>query len=68
MSKMMINIEGMSCMHCVKGVENALEKLKDVKSYNVEIGKAEVTGDASKEELKDAIEDIGFDVLDITEE
>lgn len=68
MSKMIINIEGMSCMHCVKGVEDALENLKDVKSYKVEIGKAEVTGDASKEEIKDAIEDMGFDILDITEE
>lgn len=68
MSKMIVNIEGMSCMHCVKGVENVLENLKGVKSYSVEVGKAEVTGDASKEEVKDAIEDIGFDVLNIIEE
>ena len=32
-----LNIEGMSCMHCVKKVEMALKGIKEVKSVNVSL-------------------------------
>lgn len=63
--KKVIEIEGMSCTHCAKKVENALKELKQVKSVKVflEEKKAEVI---LKEEienkiLKDKIEEIGFE-------
>ena len=40
-----LNVEGMSCMHCVKKVETALKEVKGVKSVNVSLENktAEVT-------------------------
>ena len=32
-----IKIEGMSCMHCAKKVENGLKEIKEVKSVNVNL-------------------------------
>lgn len=68
MSKMLVNIEGMSCGHCVKGVEGALKECKGVESFNVEVGSATVEGSMTKEDVTEAIEDMGFDVKDITVE
>lgn len=69
--KKRINIEGMSCMHCVKHVTNALEEVNGVKSVNVNLeGKyavVEVEG-ADDAALKAAIEDAGYDVVSIVEE
>ena len=59
-------IEGMSCNHCVASVTRALEQKKGVKVNSVEIGKAVVDFDqeeTSREVLVEAIEDIGFDVV-----
>ena len=61
-----LNVEGMSCMHCVKKVENALKELKGVKSVKVSLDdkKAEVTlkENIDDEVLKKAIEDAGYEV------
>ena len=46
-----IKIEGMSCMHCVMHVKNALMEVKGVKDVN--------------EALKLAVEDAGYDVTEI---
>ena len=61
-----LNVEGMSCMHCVKKVETALKEVKGVKSVNVSLENktAEVT---LKEEvdisvLKKVVEDAGYEV------
>ncbi|MBO5927017.1 MAG: heavy-metal-associated domain-containing protein [Clostridia bacterium] len=55
---MELKIENMSCMHCVKRVENALKEIK-AKNIKVEIGKA--TFDGTDENLAiSAIEDLGF--------
>lgn len=59
-------IEGMHCQSCVKAVKEALEK-KNVEVINVEIGKAEVEGNISNDELKETIENIGFDVVEVQE-
>ncbi|MDO5707362.1 MAG: cation transporter [Andreesenia angusta] len=59
-----IKIEGMHCQNCVQAVENGLKKLEP-KSLKVEIGEAEIDTDASDDVLKEAIEDLGFDVVSI---
>lgn len=64
-----ILIEGMSCGHCSKRVEEALKSVEGVKSVLVylEDKKAEVVlkKDVNSEILKSAVEDIGFEVVDI---
>lgn len=63
-----LNVEGMSCMHCVKKVETALKEIKGVKSVNVSLENktAEVTlkEDVDNSILKKAIEDAGYEVKD----
>lgn len=65
-----IFIEGMSCGHCSKRIEEALKTLKDVKSVNVSLEekKAEIIlkNEIDDEILKSTIEDIGFNVTNIT--
>lgn len=66
--KKIINIEGMSCMHCVSRVEKALAKLNGVTDVQVDLKgkKAEVeVENISDEMLKETIEDLGFDVAGI---
>lgn len=60
-------IEGMSCNHCVAHVKEALEGLNNITSVEVSLeGKyAVIEGDASDEEIKDAIEEEGYDVVSI---
>ena len=61
-----INIEGMSCNHCVMSVKNALTSQEGVVVESVEIGTAKVQYDPSQIQrgrLVEAIEDIGFDVV-----
>lgn len=62
-----IKIEGMSCNHCVSSVNKALSATEGVEVKNVEIGKAEIAYDADKvthDQLVEAIEDIGFEVVE----
>ena len=63
-----IFIEGMSCGHCSKRVEEALKSVDGVKSVSVSLEdkKAEIVlkKDISNEILKSTIEDIGFEVVD----
>jgi len=64
-----IFIDGMSCGHCSKRVEDALKGVKGVKSVNVSLEekKAEVVlkNDVSDEELRNVVEEAGFNVMDI---
>jgi len=62
-----ISIEGMSCGHCVNAVTEALKNVEGVTSVAVslEAKNAVVEGAASDAALKEAIEDIGFDVVGI---
>lgn len=61
-----LNVEGMSCMHCVKKVETALKDVKGVKSVKVSLEDkiAEVTlkEDVDLSVLKKAVEDAGYEV------
>ena len=62
-------IEGMSCAHCVKHVEEALHELKGVISAkaNLEEKNAiiECRGDISDDIIKEAIEEVGYELVEI---
>lgn len=64
--KKTLKIDGMHCMNCVKRVEKALSALGCTVSVDLKAGTAVVEAasldDAS---LKNAVEDLGFDVLSI---
>ncbi len=58
-----VSIEGMTCQHCVRAVEQALEELTGVESSDVAIGSATVRYDASAvgtDAILDAIADAGY--------
>lgn len=62
-----INIEGMTCGHCVESVTKALEGLTGVSEVFVELEEknAELTYDEAKvglSEITKAVEDAGFTV------
>ena len=67
--KKKILIEGMKCEHCVGHVKEALEGLDKVTSVevNLENNYALVETTNSNEELKEAIEEEGYDVVKIEE-
>ena len=67
MEKVTLNVEGMSCGHCVKAVESSVGALNGVsnvivdleeKKVNVEFNQADVT----LEKIKETIDDQGYDV------
>ena len=60
-----INIEGMSCQHCVHAVKTELSKL-NINIKDVKIGSAEVEYDEGKineRDLKTAIENAGYKMI-----
>lgn len=62
-----LDVKGMTCGHCKMSVEGALNKLDGVSAVEVDLnsGKVEVTYDESKlssENMKEAVEDQGYDV------
>lgn len=68
MEKLMI-VEGMSCGHCSARVEKALMDLDGVTKANVNLEtkevKVELSADISNNLLRDAIEDAGYDVVEV---
>ncbi len=62
-----IIIEGMRCPHCVQAVKTALEAVEGVAAVEVDLAakKATVEGTATNQALSNAIEDSGFDVVEI---
>ena len=67
--KKKILIEGMSCQHCVGHVKEALEGLDKVTSVEVSLENkwAIVETGNSDEEIKAAIEEEGYDVVNMEE-
>ncbi|PGT81884.1 copper chaperone CopZ [Bacillus sp. AFS040349] len=68
MKTVTLKVEGMSCQHCVNAVEGSLGKLEGVSTVKVELDKGTVNIDfdpekVTKDKMKDAIEDQGYDVL-----
>ncbi|AKF05058.1 heavy-metal-associated domain-containing protein [Sandaracinus amylolyticus] len=64
MKKVDLQVQGMSCGHCVKAVEDALRLVDGVRRYDVEIGKATVECEehVRRDALVAAIQDAGFEV------
>lgn len=63
MTRLTIDVSGMSCQHCVRAVRTALEGVSGVHVERVDIGKAEVQYDQDKTtvtEITDAIADAGY--------
>lgn len=59
------HIKGMNCNHCRLHVEQAIAELPKVTQVHVslEAGTATVTGTASMDEVRQAVESIGFDLI-----
>lgn len=67
MEQVTLNVQGMSCGHCVNSIEGNVGKLKGVKSVKVHLseGKVDVTFDSntvSLNEITDVIEEQGYDI------
>ncbi|CAM4204452.1 copper chaperone CopZ [Lederbergia lenta] len=67
MEKITLNVEGMSCGHCINAVENNVGKLQGVSSVkvNLDSGAVEVvfnTSEVSIDTIKETIDDQGYDV------
>ena len=67
--KTKIMIEGMSCGHCVKHVNNALSELENVENIQVSLENKTAIFESNVEipddKIKFAIEDAGYEVVDI---
>lgn len=65
MAEAHLNIEGMSCQHCVMRVKKAVDQLPGVSKADVGVGSASITYDESKikkEDLEQAVEKAGYKV------
>lgn len=67
MAKFKVTIDGMSCMHCVGHVQDAFKECEGVHGLEVKIGEAVVEGDITEKQIRDIIDDQGYDVVKIEE-
>lgn len=66
MQTVTLNVEGMSCGHCVSSVENAMKQLGASGKVDLAAGKVTVEYDESQltlDAIKEAIEDQGYDIV-----
>ncbi|MHA6261391.1 copper chaperone CopZ [Sporosarcina sp. CAU 1771] len=65
--KEIIKVEGMSCNHCVNAIETSVGEITGVSTVKVDLGKKEVAVEfenvTSLDQIKETIEDQGFDVV-----
>lgn len=67
MEKVTLNVEGMSCGHCVKAVEGSVGGLNGVSSVKVDLENKKVEvefnqADVTLDKIKETIDDQGYDV------
>lgn len=67
MEKITLQVQGMTCGHCVKAVENSVGELEGVKGVNVDLKNAKVdvefeAGKVTVDTIKETIDDQGYDV------
>lgn len=69
--KKKLTIEGMSCRHCVNHVTEALEEISGVESVIVDLedmsAEVELGRDINEEEFRFALDDAGYELVDIEE-
>ena len=60
--KTQLNVEGMTCEHCVKAVKGALERLPGVDRAEVDLdaGRATIEGAADVQVMLRAVEEEGY--------
>lgn len=63
-----LKVQGMSCQHCVKAIENRVGGLNGVSSVAVNLANSQVDvayneSHIGLDDIKAAIEDAGYDVL-----
>lgn len=67
--KKTLKIEGMSCMHCVGAVTKELKAVSGVKNLTVDLKKksafVETDGSVADETLRAAVEEAGYEVIEI---
>lgn len=66
--KMNLKVEGMSCQHCVMAVSQALFTIDGVENVQIKLESklVEVTGKGlSEEAIKDAIDEAGYDLVEV---
>jgi len=67
MEQITLNVQGMSCGHCVNSIESSVGNLNGVKSVKVHLDNNTVdvefdSGAVSLEDIKNEIEEQGYDV------
>ena len=67
MQNVTLNVQGMSCGHCVKAVESSVGELSGIESVKVNLDEAQVTvsfdeAQVSLNQIKETIEEEGYDV------
>lgn len=70
MEQTTLQIDGMTCGHCISRVQKALARLEGVHVDQVEIGSARVTWEpdrVSLQRIREAVEDAGYEVRQRTE-
>jgi len=70
MSEKTLKIKGMSCSHCATRVEKALNALEGVEAkvdLSSNSAKLSVAKELSDEEIKKAVENVGYEVIEISE-
>ena len=62
-----VTIQGMSCQHCVASVVKALQAIPGISQVSVDLNKGEANyaGDVGASVVKEAIDAIGFTVLNV---
>lgn len=65
MSKLILEIDGMSCSNCVRHVEAALLDVDGVDVLEVEVGRAVVDTEVYEDTLRDALEEVGYELVSI---
>lgn len=68
MEKVILNVNGMSCMHCVNSIKTALGDIKGITDVNIDLEKQTVAveyeeNSVSKDKIKEMIEEQGYDVV-----
>ena len=70
MEQLELQIDGMSCGHCVSRVQKALTRVEGVHVDQVDVGSARVSYEpdrVSPRRIREAVEEAGFDVRRGTE-